>query len=125
MENKVEDLCLDVLRGKISPEEAKSHFKHEQLLYRLTSDLEIEILPKTIASILRGFLKHTINENEIKEWALFVLMSDAFVTPNWREDNSFQYDDMWTILARLSAPEIDGKITEELIKKYILELEFL
>jgi len=124
---KLEKICYDVLHGAMTPEEAELSFGHKRsqkmAFYCAAHDLAIEIRPKVVINMLNHFLNGKKTPEQLKEWALFILMAGAFATPNREQDETLRYDPMWTILGKLSAPEIDGEITLEIAKKYIKELE--
>lgn len=123
----ISEICHNVLYGKMAPEVAESFFGHEKSkkmdFYCVTHDVNIEIRPKVVVDMLRCFLQGKKTIEQLKEWALFILMTGAFITPNRELDETFRYDPMWTILGKLSTPEIDGRITASIAQEYIEQLQ--
>lgn len=122
----MEIICRDVLTGKELAEDAILFFgSTEQKImdfYRAASNLNIEIRSRHVMEMLKKFIKGDVTVEYLKEWALFILMTGAFGTPDYMSDRTFRYDPMWTILGMLSAPEIDGRVTPKIAHKYIEEL---
>ena len=71
-----------------------------------------------------------MDEGMVREWALFVLMMDCYVSPNYgyyitHNDDAAddKYESVWHVVQQLSAPTVDGELTKEKAKEHIQFLE--
>lgn len=71
-----------------------------------------EIRTTHFQSILERYLRDELNEDEVYQWANFIEM---------RED--IDYDKFKDIIFFLATPEINGVLSRELAKKWILDLK--
>ena len=122
--DNIQELCKKILKGDESFNNIIGSEKEKSIFCRNTNNFELELLPQDVINFLHLYLLHRKTEHEVKDWALFILMSGAFSTPTPKED-CFHYDLLWTIIGELSCPEIDGELTKERALGYIYELKKL
>ena len=82
----------------------------------------MKLFPEDAINFLQLYLSNQKTEEEVKDWALFLLMTDAFSTPDVEGD---YFDPLWDIINELSCPEIDGILTKERALSYVEELQKL
>ena len=120
--DNIQDLCKKILVGDVSFSETVKSEREKNIFCRSTNNFELELLPQDIINFLHLYISNKKTDDEVKDWALFLLMTDAFTTPNIESD---YFDSLWDIINELSCPEIDGKLTKERALKYISELKKL
>ncbi len=118
--DNIQELCKKILKGDESFNNVVNSEIEKSIFCRNTNNFELELLPQDVINFLQLYLLNKKTNNEVKDWALFILMSGAFSTPEVEED-CFYYDLLWTIVGELSCPEIDGKLTKERALNYISE----
>jgi len=131
---KVREIFWHALLGEIHPKKVEEMFESGSLTYSHLA--QVPLHPLNIIHILEKYLQEEINEDFVKEWALFVLMMDCYRQPNdeycdVHSDDAAddKYEPMWYVIQQLSAPEIDyseRKLTPQQARKHIEELyEFM
>jgi len=125
---KIRSLFWKALLGEISPEEMEKKFNNRSLPF--SHLVKIHLDPVAIIHVLEKFLQGEIDEWFVKQWALFILMMDCYVSPNFEyyiNHNDYQaddkYEDVWYVVQQLSAPEIDGELTPEKAEEHISFLQ--
>ena len=122
--DNIQELCKKILKGAESFDNIVNSEREKSTFCRNTNDFELELLPQDVINFLQLYLLNKKTDDEVKNWALFILMSGAFSTPNVEED-CFHYDLLWTIVGELYCPEIDGKLTKDRTLNYMTELKKL
>lgn len=120
--DNIQDLCKKILIGEVSFSEVVKSEREKNIFCRNTNDFELELLPQDVINFLQLYVSNKKTGAEVKDWALFLLMTDAFSTPNIETD---YFDLLWDIINELSCPEIDGKLTKERALNYISGLKKL
>ncbi len=122
--DNIQELCKKILKGDESCDNVVNNEREKNIFCRNTNDFELELLPQDVINFLQLYLLNKKTDEEVKGWALFILMSGAFFTPDVEKD-CFHYDLLWTIVGELACPEVDGKLTKERALNYISELKKL
>ena len=106
-----------LLTLEITPREAK------EMASRKPSDSEVFVTPTDVELVLEKYLSGEVRADLLYEWAGFVVSSDVYVTPGWQEDAvADAYEPMWEILQELSAPSVNGPLTEQRALEYLSTL---
>lgn len=116
--------CEKILNNPELVYDIYKEYHDKQELFTLTSSLDIKITPEQVMDIIELWISDKLSSRDIKEWANFIRLSDAYDTEE-RSDDFFHYDVLWGILAEISTPEIDGPLTVERSNEYIEELSKL
>jgi len=84
---------------------------------------EVFVTPTDVEWVLEKYLSGEIRADLLYEWAGFVVSSNVYVTPGWQEDTfADAYEPMWEILQKLSAPSVNGALTEKRALEYLSTL---
>ncbi len=84
---------------------------------------EIVVFPLQIVNMLCMYLKNEISAEKLSEWASFLITSDVYVCPDWKDqEKSEKYERMWYVLQQLSSPELDGEITQKGVRQHLQTL---
>lgn len=84
----------------------------------------VTVEPRHVRNMLLDYLANKINSSDLTKWARFICLRGEYGTPYYLDDEMADFfEDMFYVIQRLSTPEIDGEITEERVKGYLLELE--
>jgi len=89
------------------------------------------IQPRHVRKMLIDFLQGKISSEDLTKWAEFICLRGEYVSvptnipPTSRKFDEIAdyYEDMMYVIQRLSTPQIDGEVTEERVKQYLLELD--
>jgi len=120
--DNIQDLCKKILIGEVSFSNVVRSEREKNIFCRNTNNFKLELSPQDVINFLQLYISNKKIEAEVKDWALFLLMTDAFSTPNIETD---YFDSLWDIINELSCPEVDGKLTKERALNYISELKKL
>lgn len=121
--SKLKEIYIAILKGEMQPFDAADVL--QKWNKTVQEDDEVEVVPKYIILKLNLYLEDKINEEQLSEWAAFIVTMEGFETPHWKDDYDLadNYDPMWEILQRLSTPHLDGWVNKELAKDYIAVLK--
>ena len=116
------------LLGELSIDEMNAEFKKDS-----SDDVVIHLDPIAIIHVLEKYLQNDLDENYVREWALFVRMILRYVSPNdeYCEHNNDEkayekYYPVWEVIEQLTCPAIDGELTPARAKELIhLLYEFM
>jgi hypothetical protein len=129
---KIRSLFWKALLAEISAAEMENIFNHRSLPF--SHLVRIHLDPIAIIHVMEKFLQNEIDEWFVKEWALFILMMDCYVSPNYEYyisdtcsdingEIADKYECVWYVVQQLSAPEIDGKLTPDKAREHIQFLQ--
>jgi hypothetical protein len=110
------NIYKQILDGRMTINLSKVNVKLENEVFHE----EVIVTPVPTINMLEGYLHDSVSAEDLSEWAAFLLSSDVYVCPDWQDDEkSDKYELMWYALQQLSSPEIDGKITPEVVRKHL------
>ena len=111
---------IQVLHGILVPDKVQVKIQSE------VEGQEIFVTPTIIISMLEKYLAGAVNEEQLSDWAGFLISNDVYVTESWEDDfQADKYEPMWEVLQQLSAPVIDGETTKYRVEDYISQLSSL
>ena len=118
-QNKIEKTDLEkILNGDVE------HIKNIDMYEPINSKNKVPVLPINVKRMLLLYLDKRINNEELSSWAKVIYFrSSEYVSVALKDEkNGDSYENMWYVIKKLSTPEIDGKITPEIVKQYLKEL---
>ena len=88
--------------------------------------VEIVVRPLDVQGMLRRYLAGTLDAHSLRQWAAFIVLSEAYAPPEAEGTNDEDlYEPMWYVLQQLSTPEIDGAISPHRARKHLDEIKNL
>jgi hypothetical protein len=117
-----EDALQDLARGQISAAEAQRVLRDRATFsFRtnpayvnwtvpLPAEIEIPLRVEDVRGALSRFLAGTWTADELRDWAEFITMIGAYASPEPPAEDEDYYDDLWTVVHDLGAPEVFGPI---------------
>ncbi len=86
---------------------------------------EVQVFPHHLKNVLNLYLNNDVGANDLNAWANFLLLRTEYISPGdpFNDELMDYYETMWYVIQRLSTPELDGEITKERVKGYLLELQ--
>jgi hypothetical protein len=114
---KREDL-IQILEGDID------HIDHVDMYDENMCSPEVEVHPKHVKRMLLDFISDKLSAQQLQKWAEFISYRCDYSSINFMElEDEDYYEVMWDVINCLSTPELDGEITKESVKGYLLELQ--
>ena len=87
--------------------------------YNRAAPDEVELSPAAVHQALAGFLQDDTPALEMRDWALFIVLSAGFRSPETPGDDDDWYDPLWDAIHDMACPEVHGPITRENLRRYL------
>ena len=81
--------------------------------YRKSCPAEIELTPGAVRAALQDYLAGGMTAADLRDWAIFIVLSGAYRSPEPPSNDEDWFDPMWDTVHELAAPEVHGAITPE------------
>ena len=91
--------------------------------YRQSCPEEVELSPTAVREALEAYLRGEMSSSELRDWALFITLSGAFVTPEAPPDDEDWFDPVWDAVHDLACPEVHGALTPETVREKLATFE--
>jgi len=123
-----EDSLRDLAQGRLSTADARQllrqratfsfHTNPAFVTWHQPLPAEVDV-PLTVADVHRAlgrYLEGQWSPDDLRDWAEFIVLVDAYSTPEPPVDDEDFYDDLWDILHDLACPEVFGAITSDRVE---------
>ena len=91
--------------------------------YRQSCPAEVELSPAPVRAALEDFLAGGMTATELRDWAIFIVLTGAYRSPKPPGNDEDWFDPMWDAVHDLAAPEIHGSITPEAVRAKVTSLD--
>jgi len=91
--------------------------------YRQACPDEVELAPTAVRDALEAYVRGDMSGSELRDWALFITLSGAFVTPEPPPEDEDWFDPVWDAVHSLACPEVHGAITPESVREKLAKFD--